>query len=121
MSSFAGKNPFASGPHSIRPGSWRRSQVRRGFAELDGELVIDNGLRGRCIEQTGRLVASSASQLHALIGEIEELIDGRTHTLIDNHGHVYSNVMLESFEPRTPLRKGRSYWCDYVARYLQLP
>lgn len=121
MSSFGGKNAFSSGPHSIRPGSWQRSQARRGFADLDGELIIDHGLRGRTIEQTGRLTASSASALHTLIKEIEELIDGQTHTLIDNHGHVYTDVMLESFEPRTPLRKGRDYWCDYVARYLQLP
>lgn len=121
MSSFGGKNLFGSGPHAVRPCSWRRSQRRRGFDGLDGELVLDEGLRGRCIEQTGRLRASSAPALHTLIENIEQLIDGRTHTLLDNHGHAYSNVMLESFEPHTPLQKGRSYWCDYTARYLQLP
>lgn len=121
MSSFAGKNPFGSGPHAIRCGSWRRSQQRRGFAGLDGELVLDDGLRGRGIEQTGRLQADSASALHSLIENIEELIDGQMHTLLDNHGHIYANVMLESFEPQTLLLKGRSFFCDYVARYLQLP
>ncbi len=121
MSSFGGSNLFGSGPHSIRPCSWGRSQQRRGFDALDGEVVLDDGLRGRTIEQTGRLRASTASALQTLIEDIEQLIDGRTHTLLDNHSHVYPNVMLQSFEPRTPIQKGRSYWCDYTARYLQLP
>jgi hypothetical protein len=121
VSSFGGHDLFGSGPHAIRPGSWERSQRWRGFAGLDGELVIDDGLRGRSIHQAGRLRADSASALRALIEDVEQLIDGRTHTLLDNHGHVYTNVLLESFEPQTPLQKGRSYWCDYTARYRQLP
>jgi len=121
MSTLNGQDLFGSGPHTIRAGNWPRSQQRRGFPGIDGEVVIDMGRRARTIEQTGRLQASTASELATLIDAIIALHDGNPYTLVDNHGLAYSNVLIDSFAPQTPLRRGAGYWCDYTLTYTQLP
>ena len=120
MSSLDGQDYFGSGPHTIRPAVRERAILRRSLPGLDGELVIDLGRRSRPIVQAGRLQAETAQQLAALTDSIEQLCDGRLHTLIDNHGTFYRQVLVESFEPTTPLSRGRGFWCDYTLRYRQL-
>ena len=85
MSSYAGQNLFGSGPHAFRFGPWQRSVQRRGFAGVNGELVLDLGLRSRQIFQTGRLQADSASGLNGLLDAINARGDGAEHVLVDNH------------------------------------
>ena len=121
MSALDGQDIFASGPSEVRPGAWERSLLRRGLAGVNGELVIDLGLRSRPIVQTGRLQADTASALHSQIAQIESFVDGSAHALTDNHGRQYARVVLESFEPTTPVRKGRGFWCEYRITYRQLP
>jgi hypothetical protein len=121
MSQLAGQILFDSGPHRFVPGPWQRQQVRRGFCGLDGELVINLGLRGRHIAQTGRLQASSTAELQELIAAIEALADGQPRELIDNHDQVYPRVLLEAFEPAGPVQLGRGFFCDYHVRYWQMP
>jgi hypothetical protein len=121
MSTLNGQDLFGSGPHTIRPGSWPRAQKHRGFPGVDGQLVIDLGRRARTIEQTGRLQAGTASQLAALIDAIVARHDGNAYTLVDNHGLTHANVLIDSFAPQTPLRRGAGYWCDYTLTYTQLP
>jgi hypothetical protein len=121
MSSLDGQNLFGSGPHSFRPGAWERSLERRGFPGLDGELVMNLGLRSRVIAQTGRLQAASAASVVTLISQIEARNDGKTHVLVDAHGRTFSRVILEQFELTTPIQRGRNYWCEYSVRYRQLP
>jgi hypothetical protein len=121
MSSLDGNNLFSSGPHSFRPLAWQRQLQRRSFPGLDGELVLDMGMRSRRIVQQGRLQASSASSLAALVAAIEHLVDVQPHLLLDNYGQTYSKVILETFEPTTPFQQGRGFWCDYTVNYLQLP
>jgi len=117
MSALDGMDVFGSGPHSFRAGPWRRSVQRRAFAGLDGELTLDMGMRSRPIVQTGRLQAETATALRDLIDAIEAFIDGQPHTLTDNHGFTYADVLVESFEPKSPLRKGRGFFCEYEVRY----
>ncbi len=121
MSSFAGQHLFDSGPHDLTPGPWQRCTQRRGFAGLDGEILLDLGLRSRQLAQAGRLQASTAQALHGLIDSIQDLCDGSEHALIDNHEQVYSRVYLERFQVNTPLRRGRGFYCDYRIDYRQLP
>jgi hypothetical protein len=121
MSTFDGKDLFGSGPHAFKVGSWTRQQQRRGFAGLDGELVIDHGRRSRQIVQTSRLQAASVTQLAALIDAIDACNDGYGHTLIDNHSRQFTGATLEQFEMSTPVRLGRAAWCDYTITYRQLP
>ena len=121
MSSLDEQDLFGSGPHSIRTGSWERSLQRRGFAGVDGELVLDMGLRSRLISQNGRLQAVSAPTLRTLMSQIEAFVDGQLHALVDNHSHIYARVLIEHFEPTTSIRRGRRFWCEYSVRYRQLP
>ena len=121
MSSLDGQPLFDSGPHDIRPGPWQRSVQRRGFAGVDGETVLDMGMRSRTIAQDGRLTAATAGDLDTLITDIEALVDGQLHTLIDNHSRTFSRVLIEQFETSTPIRKGRDYWCEYTVLYRQMP
>ncbi len=121
MSLLDGIDLFSSGPHSIRPGSWERNLQRRSFPGLDGELVLNLGLRGRTITHTGRLQATTAAGLQSLISRIEARNDGGVHVLVDTHGQTFANIILAKFELTTPIQRGRGYWCEYSIEYCQLP
>jgi len=121
MSLLDGNDLFSSGPDSVRPESWQRSVLHRGFPGLDGELMVDMGLRSRLIVQTGRLQGGSSAAVSALISQIETQIDGQTHTLTDNHGRVFNSVLVETFKLTTPVKLGRGFWCNYRIVYRQLP
>ncbi len=121
MSSFNGVDLFGAGPHSFSLNGWPRQQVRRSFAGIDGEAVVDMGRRSRVIDQVGRLEASTAGELETLIGQIETYADGQAYSLIDNHGLTHETVILEQFELDGPIRTGRNIWCSYKIRYRQLP
>jgi len=121
MSSLDGQDVFGSGPHTISQDSWLRSVEHRGFAGADGELLLDMGLRSRALIQKGRLQASSVVELQSLLSQVENLLDGRTHELVDNHGTSYERVVVEHFALTTPIQRGRGFWCDYTVRYRQLP
>jgi len=121
MSALDGQDLFGSGPHAFQAGSWQRQTDRRGFAGLDGELVLDQGLRSRTITQTGRLQAATAGELTTIVAQIDAFVDGQLHTLVDNLARTHERVFVERFEPTTPARTGRGIWCDYVLQYRQLP
>lgn len=112
---------FGLGRHQLVAGSWQRAMQRRSIPGLDGELVLDMGLRSRTIRQTGRLHAPTAAELAAQIAAIEALIDGRLHILDGGMGQTYANVLLEQFEQTTPIRTGPGSWCGYECTYRQLP
>jgi len=121
VSSYAGQNLFASGPHEFIPGPWARSIQRRGFAGLEGEMLLDLGLRSRPIVQTGRLKGATAQQVHEQLAAIGVLCDGKEHDLVDNHGQSYRRVVMEEFAPLTAVIAGRGCHCDYRISYRQLP
>ncbi|MFW6133075.1 MAG: hypothetical protein ACOC8F_04205 [Planctomycetota bacterium] len=121
MITLDGDALFASGPHAVRVESPQRAVRRRGLPGLDGELVLDMGLRSRRLVQTGRLIGTSAADARDLIAAIEARIDGDTHTLTDGLGRSFPRVLVESFAPAAPVRHGRAYWCDYTVTYRQLP
>jgi hypothetical protein len=121
MSTLDGMDLFGSGPHELQTGPWRRETVRRGFVGLDGELVLDLGLRSRGLRHTGRLQAASAAELDALISDIDSTADGQLHTLVDNHGRSFPRVLIEEFQAAGPIQHGRGFWCDYTVQFRQLP
>lgn len=121
MSLLDGQDVFGAGPHSFQPGSWRRAMVKRSFAGVDGELLIDLGMRSRGIVQKGRLSGETAAALQTILEQIEAFLDGATHSLEDNHGRTFAPVVMESFECNTPVVRGREFWCDYTISYTQLP
>jgi len=111
---------FGSGPHSVSVGSPVRQFERRSFAGVDGELLLDMGLRGRLLTQAGRLQADTAEDLQQIVTQIEAILDGKLHTLIDNHGLEHAGLLVEDFQLTTPIRRGRRFWCDYTVGYRQV-
>jgi hypothetical protein len=121
MSQLDGQDLFGSGPHTIRPASQARALNRRSFPGIDGEIILDLGARARQLVQTGRLQADTAAGLSALISQIEAVVDGQVHTLLDDLGNTYEAATVAEFEPTTPVQRGRGFWCDYTLRYIHLP
>jgi hypothetical protein len=121
MSRIDDKDLFASGPHSFTLGAWERQLQRRGLPGLDGQVLLDLGLRCRTIVQTGRLEGATASAVADQCDAISALCDGCVHQLIDNNNRAYDRVILLSFQPTTPIARGPGACCDYRAEYLQLP
>ena len=107
MSSYNGQDLFSSGPQSFRLGPWRRSLQRRGFAGVDGEMILDLGLRSRRIFQTGRLHADTSAGLKSLLDAINACCDSCEHALVDNYGESLPRVILENFELTTSVHRGR--------------
>lgn len=121
MSSYAGQDLFSSGPHAFRLGPWQRDVQRRSLPGVNGEVLLDMGLRSRPIVQTGRLQAPSAEELHQLLDAVNRWCDGGLHALVDNHGRSYPRTLLEKFLPTGPVESGRGFHCDYQIEYRQLP
>jgi hypothetical protein len=94
---------------------------RRGLGGLDGQVLLDMGLRGRTIGQTGRLQGATAAGVADQCDAISVLSDGNVHRLLDNHARAYDRVVLLSFQPTTPIARGRGFYCDYRVTYLQMP
>jgi len=121
MSTLDGLDLFSTGPHRFHFGPWNRQILTRGFSGLDGEVVIDQGLRSRTIRQTGRLIGSSAADVTDQLAAIQQFADGRLHTLVDDHGMSHSRILVREVSPETPVHAGREFWADYTLTYRQLP
>jgi hypothetical protein len=115
-----GNDIFSAGACRLSVGSWNREQIRRPLSGLDGELVIDQGLRSRTLTVTGRLTGATASLVASAAEAIAQLCDGQSHTLTDNNGRVFERVLVEAFEPGV-IQLGRAWCCDFTLELRQLP
>ena len=115
-------NKYITGysPDTLTFKSWTRETITKTFPGVDGELRIDLGKRSRILIQKGRMRAQRAFDMNNMILGIEVLMDGKTHTLKDNYGGVYNNVIVESFEAKSPIKTGVGVFCDYEIKYRQL-
>lgn len=120
MISLDSRPLFSSGPCELIPGPTQRQIIRRGLPGLDGEVIQDLGKRSRPMRQTGRLQATTSNGLQALINDIEATCDGETHTHTDHTGEV-RRVLVEAFARTTPIRRGRTFWCEYELLLRELP
>lgn len=115
------ENVFGGSPAELKYKSWERENIVKTFPGIDGELIIDLGKRSRLIVQTGRLRAGNQSEIKQMITNIENLIDGSTHTLTDNYSNSYNNIIIENFELTSAIQAGPTFFCDYKITYRQLP
>ncbi len=72
------------------------------FFGIQGQLALFGGTRGRTLLVTGVLVASTIAGLNALeeVWGGEQFQDGNVHTLIDDRGRVFENVIYTGqFQP----------------------
>ncbi len=72
------------------------------FFGIQGQLALFGGTRGRTLLVTGVLVASTIAGLNALeeVWGGEQFNDGNVHTLIDDRGRVFENLIYTGqFQP----------------------
>ena len=119
MIRFDGEDLFGRGVHEMTFGSWERERLVRRFAGLDGEVRIDLGRKGRRIGQKGSLAADNLRALQKKIDVVEDYLDGKDHTLIDENGQSHEHVEMVSFEWNIPLNRSDHFSADYEIEYKQ--
>jgi len=117
---FDNQQFFDQGQHTMEVMSWRRDNVQRGFAGLDGMVSIDLGRRERKLRQYGYLAASGIEALIALGEEIAAYIDGQVYDLIDQNGRRYEQVRMDSFTASGEVMAGNQARCKYEIIYTLL-
>ncbi len=100
--------------------SIRRSVIESSAAGLDGILSIDLGSRGRKLRQAGHLRAKSDAELAGIIASIEQLLDGKTHSLASSDDGTFENLRLDSFKITQRSCDGAGVGADYEIAYTQL-
>lgn len=116
-----GNELFTTGPSEIVCEGWPRQMIRRGFSGINGEALLDMGSRGRRLTQRGILSGATAELLQQQIDAVNELADGKIHRLVDSDGVVFQKVVMENFQPTTPMRNCGVFRCEYETIYRQLP
>ena len=117
---FNDEKLFGAGEHKLKPLSWRREAIQRGFAGLDGVVSVDLGRRERKLKQQGRLSAVSTAALLKRMEEITNYIDGQAYKLIDQHGTVYEQVRMDDFTILGSITSANQACCEYEIIYTQL-
>ena len=117
---FDDKKLFGPGEHELKPLSWRRESIERGFAGLDGVLSVDLGRRERKLKQQGRLSAVSTAALLKRTEEITNYIDGQAYKLVDQHGTVYEHVRMGGFTVLGSITSANQACCEYEISYTKL-
>jgi len=111
---------FGVGEHAIRPLSWRRETLDRGFAGLNGVMSLDLGRRERKLKQHGQLSANSIAALLSMMENIATHIDGKSYELVDQNGCSYADIRMDNFTLLGPINTGNQVRCEYEIIYTQL-
>jgi hypothetical protein len=81
---------------------------------IDGQQTLFGGTRGRTFIISGVLWASSISALNAIEATLLSYADGLTHTLVDNRGRSWPNVIFRGEyapSPMGPSPLAGGGWC----------
>lgn len=119
-STFAGFQLFNSGPHRFIIG--RVGRLIRGPFESPFDLpyTTNEGVRELTIQQLGRLVAASNTELWSLIDAIQAQCElPRTGTLTDHWNRQWTGMTLTTFEPAQRIDRGRVFSVGYRVVYLR--
>jgi hypothetical protein len=96
--------------HDPHPNAQQMNQ----YFGIDGQQTLFGGTRGRTFVISGVLSAPNLASLNTVESTLLSYADGSTHTLVDNRGRVWPNVIFRgeyrpsSVGPR-PLAGGG--WC----------
>ena len=96
--------------HSPRPNAQQINQ----FFGVDGQQTLFGGTRGRTFTISGVLSATTILSLNAAEASLLSFADGLTHTLVDNRGRVWPNVVFRgeySPSPMGPRPLAGGGWC----------
>jgi hypothetical protein len=113
MTTFDGNSIFGDAVNVIHNPRPNAQQVNHFFG-IDGQQTLFGGTRGRTFIISGVLSAPTVPTLNAVEATLLSFADGLTHTLVDNRGRIWPNVIFRgeytpsSMGPR-PLAGGG--WC----------
>jgi hypothetical protein len=113
MTTLDGNSIFGSAVTVVHTPNQNAQQINHYFG-IDGQQTLFGGTRGRSFVISGVLSAPSIAALNAVEATLLSYADGLTHTLVDNRGRIWPNVIFRgeytpsSMGPR-PLAGGG--WC----------
>ncbi len=113
MTTLDGNSIFGTAVTVIHNPHPNAQQINHFFG-TDGQQTLFGGTRGRNFTISGVLTAPNIPTLNAVEATLLSFADGLTHTLIDNRGRIWPNVIFRgeyapsSMGPR-PLAGGG--WC----------
>lgn len=77
-----------------------RGAQTNAYPGVSGLEELDQGLRGRFMNISGRLQGNSSNDLANSEAFIRSFNDGLSHVVTDQYGFNWSNCKLENFEPQ---------------------
>lgn len=119
MITYNGLDLFSSGPGLVEPGA---IEGRDAVADSPGSIgasVVSQGVAPRRLIQRGTLVADDSDALQALIDAIQDQVSAGAADLIDRHGKVWPDCLMQRFETGVFHRLGPRMATAYEITYLQ--
>lgn len=101
-------------------GSWRRDNIERSAASVDGTLSIDLGKRTREIVQKGLIRAGSKAVLRIKVDYIRAMADGACHTMETAEGERFEDLWIDTVKVGSTEYRGSGASCEVEIRYVQL-
>ncbi|XAL97945.1 hypothetical protein OT109_10070 [Phycisphaeraceae bacterium D3-23] len=120
MTTFNTHPLFASGPSRTSPGPTELRTAKQDAPAGVGAALLSQGTHARTITQRGQLHADNVAELYELMDAIEDMVDGRPYTLIDEHGRAHPDCVMTRFAPGTVTRRGTRVMVDYEIHYTQV-
>jgi len=96
--------------HNPKP----NAQQMNTFFGVNGEQTLAGGTRGRTFQISGVFVGSSLEEIAAAEAGLLRYADGQTHTLVDNLGRSWQNVIFRGeYQPNAqgPRWLAGGGWC----------
>jgi hypothetical protein len=96
--------------HNPHPNAQQINQ----FFGIDGQQTLFGGTRGRTFIISGVLAAPTMLTLNTLEATLLSFADGLTHTLVDNRGRTWPNVIFRGEyapSPMGPCPLAGGGWC----------
>jgi len=101
-------------------GSWRRDNIERSAAGVDGAVKVDLGQRRREIVQKVVMRAPSRTALFAKIDFVRGNQDGRCHSMETGESERFEHLWIDTVKIGSTDYRGRGASCKVEIRYEQL-
>ena len=102
MTTLDGNSIFGNAVTVIHNPHQNAQQINHFFG-TDGQQTLFGGTRGRTFIISGVLSASSMPTLNAVEATLLSYADGLTHTLVDNRGRIWPNVIFRGEYTPSPM------------------
>lgn len=120
MITFNHQSLFDSGPAHLHVAGLTLRHAEQASPMADGTTLVAQGRSARPLTQTGTLLGDCPQQLTELVDQIEDCMDGRAYTLVDDTGRAWDGVVMLGFEPGPIVNLGPRLRVDYTIDYLQV-